>query len=251
VAVVAITVIGALALAAPFAVADSRVPENSTSVGPLKVRVYSQMCDGLGGARLHTRLNIKNTSSRAQSVTVVDPFAKVVYDPPGPISPGRGTLVHLTSSPQTPAHNVTVRAEGATAPVSIAKSPCTPPTTEPTTKPTTSTTKSTGTTGGTSVTTGHIPPTLPGDPGGGPPPGSPGIVGGVGSVASPSSSGAAAKAASGTLPFTGSDIRGFALLGDLMVLIGFGMLIISHRSSRASSLLKKLTPNRISLDRAG
>jgi hypothetical protein len=248
-AVVAITAIGALALAVPTAVAGSRVPDNSTSVGPLSVRVYSQMCDGLNGAKLHTRLNVKNTSSKAQGVTVVDPFAKVVYDPPGPIQPGRGTLVHLTSSRQTPAHTVTVRAEsGATAPVSIAKSPC-PPVTIPTTKPTTATTKPTGTTKPTTVTTGGVPPTVPPDPGGGPPVGSPGFVGAAGAVATPSGT-SAAKAASGTLPFTGSDIRGFALIGDLMVLIGFAMLLISHRSARMSALLKKLSPKRLSFHRA-
>lgn len=246
-AVVAITAIGALALAVPLASADSRVPNNSTSVGPLQVHVYSQMCDGLNGAKLHTRLNVKNTSSKAQSVTVVDPFAKVVYDPPGPIQPGRGTLVHLTSSRHTPAHTVTVRADnGATAPVSIAKSPCPPPTSEPTTNPTTDTTKPTGTTKGTTVTTGGVPPT---DPGGGPPVGSPGEVGASGIVATPAST-SAAKAASGTLPFTGSDIRGFALIGDLMVLIGFAMLLISHRSPRMSAFLKRLSPKRLSLHRA-
>ena len=251
-AVVVITVVGALALAVPLAVADSRVPDNSTSVGPLQVRVYSQMCDGLNGAKLHTRLNVKNTSSRAQGVTVVDPFAKVVYDPPGPIQPGRGTLVHLTSSRMTPAHTVTVRAEsGATAPVSIAKSPChPPPTSEPTTKPTTGTTKPTGTTEPTTVTTGGVPPSVPHDPGGGPPVGSPGVVGASGVVSTPSGT-SAAKAASGTLPFTGSDIRGFALIGDLMVLIGFAMLLISHRSARMSALLKKLSPKRLSFHRAG
>jgi hypothetical protein len=249
--VMAITVVGALALTAPAAVADrSRVPDNSTSVGPLKVRVYSQMCDGLGGQKLHTRLNVKNVSSKPQTVRVWDPYAKVVYDPPGAIEPGRGTLVHLTSPRQTPAHTVTVHAEGASAPVSVAKSPC-PPHTIPTTKPTTATTKphTTVTSGPhTSVTTGYVPPVVPPDPPGGPPVGGPGVVGAVGSVASSPSSGAV-QAASGTLPFTGSDMRAFAILGNLMVLIGFVMLLISHRSVRARSFLAKLTPKRLSLGR--
>ena len=52
------------------------------------------------------------------------------------------------------------------------------------------------------------------------------------------------KAAStGTLPFTGSDIRGFAVLGNLLVLIGFAMLFISHRSPKAAALFKRLRPS--------
>ncbi len=245
---VVITVIGALALLVPVAVADSRVPDNSTSVGPLKVRVYSQMCDGLGGAKLHTRLNVKNVSGKAQKVTVVDAFAKVVYDPPGPIAPGKGTLVHLTSSRQTPAHTVTVLADGASAPVSIAKSPCPPPTTVPTTKPPPTSEPTTNPT--TATTSPYVPPTVPQGPTGGGPVGSPGVVGANGVVSDPGGGTSAAKAASGTLPFTGSDIRGFALIGDLMVLIGFALLLASHRSPRMTALLKRLTPKRLALHRA-
>jgi hypothetical protein len=246
-AVVVIAALAAVALAAPLAYADARVPDNSTQIGPLVVRVYSQMCDG-HGLPLHTRLNIKNTSSTEQKVLVIDAFAtKITYDPNDVIDPGMGTLVHLTSPRSTPAHNATVSVGTTKGSVAIPKSPCsttpstdppTTPTSEPDTKPTT-------------VTTGNVPPTVPYEPPGGPPPGSPGIVGAAGSVSDPGSSGTVAKAASGTLPFTGSDIRGFALIGDLMVLIGFGMLLISHRSSRASSFLKRLSPKSLSLKRAG
>jgi hypothetical protein len=54
---------------------------------------------------------------------------------------------------------------------------------------------------------------------------------------------AAVKPAS-TLPFTGSDIRTFALLGNLMVLIGFTLLYLSHRSPRAAAMLKRMRPGR-------
>jgi hypothetical protein len=51
-------------------------------------------------------------------------------------------------------------------------------------------------------------------------------------------------AATGTLPFTGSDIRAYAILGDLLVLLGFVMLIVTHRSPRMTALMAKITPNR-------
>jgi hypothetical protein len=47
-----------------------------------------------------------------------------------------------------------------------------------------------------------------------------------------------------TLPFTGSDIRTFALLGNLMVLIGFTLLFVSHRSPRAAAMIKRMRPER-------
>ena len=241
---VAITAFGTLALAAPLAVADSRAAPNSTQIGPLVIRVYSLMCDG-HGRPLHTRLNVKNTSATPQKVLVIDAFAtRVTYDPKDVIDPGMGTLVHLTSPRSTPAHNATVVAEDAKGAVAIPASPCPliPPT-KPTVGPTKPTTKP------TTVTTGGVPPTVPYDPGGGPPPGSPGVVGAGGIVSTPAST-SAAKAASGTLPFTGSDIRGFALIGDLMVLIGFAMLLVSHRSPRMTALLKRLTPKRLSFHRA-
>ena len=235
--------VGALVLAAPsatLAFASSRVDSGSTSVGALKVRVYSQMCDGFG-SKLHTRLNVKNTASVPKNVLVQDPFAKVVYDPPGPIKPGQGTLVHLTSPRKTPAHSVTVVSDGVRESVAVAESPpgCTPSTdSSSSSSSSTSTTSTTKTTGPTS------PPYVPG--GGGPVVG-PGVVAGTGGGSSGTPVKAAAK---GTLPFTGSDIRAFALLGDLMVLIGFAMLIISHRSPRMALFLKRLSPKRLSPSQA-
>jgi hypothetical protein len=243
--VVGIAVLSALALAAPLAFADSRVPANSTQIGPLKVRIYSQMCDGVG-QKLHTRLNIKNTSSKAQKVLVQDSFARVTYDPTDVIPPGKGTLIHLTSSRLTPARTVTVHAEGATGTVAVAKSPCPtnpPPTDPPPTDPPPTDPPPTG------ATIPTIPPTVPQNPGGGPPVGGPGVVGSPGFVSSPGA--ATAARATGTLPFTGSDLRAFALLGNLLMLIGFGLLLLSHRSGRANAFFKKLLPKRLSLNRVG
>jgi hypothetical protein len=244
--VVGITVVSALALAVPMAVADSRAAPNSTQIGPLIVRVYSLMCDG-HGQPLHTRLNIKNTSASPQKVLVVDAFAtKITYDPKDVIDPGMSTLVHLTSPRSTPAHDATVVAGAAKGTVPIPKSPCdSTPTTNPTTPPTSGPPDTNPT---TATTAPYVPQTVPNGPNGGPPVGSPGIVGAVGAVSDPGTTNAA-KAASGTLPFTGSDIRGFALLGDLMVLIGFAMLLISHRSPRVSAFFKRLSPRRLSLGR--
>ena len=53
----------------------------------------------------------------------------------------------------------------------------------------------------------------------------------------PSAVKAATKAA--TLPFAGSDIRGFAIIGNLLVLIGFGMLLLDS-SPRAAAFLQRL-----------
>jgi hypothetical protein len=47
-----------------------------------------------------------------------------------------------------------------------------------------------------------------------------------------------------TLPFTGSDIRRYAIIGNLLVLIGFPMLLISHRSPRAAAFFQRLRPGR-------
>ena len=60
--------------------------------------------------------------------------------------------------------------------------------------------------------------------------------------ASVGNTGAVKAASTGTLPFTGSDIRAFALLGNLLVLIGFAMLFISHRSPKAAAFFKRLRP---------
>ncbi len=66
------------------------------------------------------------------------------------------------------------------------------------------------------------------------------VVSAAGSV--PSSG--AVKASTGTLPFTGSDLRTFAVLGNLLVLIGFGLLYLSHRSPKTAALLARLRPGR-------
>lgn len=231
-AAVGLVLIGALALTVPVALADSRVPDNSTHVGPLRVRIFSQMCDGFG-AQLHTRLNIANTSRSSQRVLVQDPFAKVVYDPTNVIPPGKGTLVHLTSSPRTPAHDVTVHAGTAAATVRVQQSPC-PTSTSSSSTSTSSSSSTTSTTSGTSGST--VPSTGPYDPGGGGPVSGPGSVAAPGRGVSPASTSAVKAASSGTLPFTGSDIRAFALLGNFLVVIGFVMLLLSHRARRNAAM---------------
>ena len=67
------------------------------------------------------------------------------------------------------------------------------------------------------------------------------VVSAAGSVPS---SGAVKAASTGTLPFTGSDLRTFAVLGNLLVLIGFGLLYLSHRSPKTAALLARLRPGR-------
>ena len=97
---------------------------------------------------------------------VHDSYARAVYDPPGPIAPGKGTLVHLTSSRRTPGHSLTVASGGETQTLTVPQSPC-PTTTTSTTKPhgtTTTTGKGTTTTSKT-PTSSVIPATVPPGPG--------------------------------------------------------------------------------------
>lgn len=231
-----------LTLSAPLVSASSRVNGYSAQVGPLKVQIFSQMCDNFGPV-LHTRLAVKNTSSSPKQIVVHDAFATVVYDPPGAIPPGKGMLVHLTSSRRTPTHSLTLAADGQTKTMTVPASPGSCTTT--TTKSTTTTTKpgeTTTTTGSGSTTTSS---TVVVNPGGGGDPGGGGVVTGPGVVvvgASLRSTAAVRAASTGTLPFTGSDIRSFAVLGNLMVLIGFAMLYVSHRSPRAAAFFKRLRP---------
>jgi hypothetical protein len=236
-------------LSAPSASADSRVYGYSAEISGLRVQVYSQMCDGMGKP-LHTRLGVKNTSSVPKQLLVHDSYASAVYDPPGPIAPGKGTLVHLTSSKRTPRHTLTLASGGETKTMTIPESPCTSTTTTSSTQPHGSTTSTTKTTTSTSKpTTSSTIPTVdpgggPGDPGPGPGPGS-GVGNNVVSAAgSVPRSGAVKAAATGTLPFTGSDLRTFAVIGNLLVLIGFGMLYLSHRSKKTAALLARLRPGR-------
>jgi hypothetical protein len=245
---VGLALFGALTLvtlSAPAASADSRVDGHSTQVSGLKVQIYSQMCDN-DGPNLHTRLAIRNTSSTAKQVLVHDTYGRAVYDPPGPIPPGKGMLVHLTSARRTPAHTLTLASSGQTETLTVPQSPCTTTTTTSTTKPhgsTTTTTKSSTST--SKPPTSSTIPTV--DPGGGPNDPGPGsgvgnnVVSAAGSV--PQSS-AVKAAATGTLPFTGSDLRTFAVIGNLLVLIGFAMLYLSHRKPLAAALLARLRPGR-------
>jgi hypothetical protein len=242
-----LAVFGALTVAtlsAPAASADSRVHGHETQIAGLRVRIYSQMCDN-DGPILHTRLNVRNTTSTPKQVLVQDTYAQTVYDPPGPIPPGKGMLVHLNSSRRTPAHSVTLASSGQTQALAIPQSPCTSTTTTSTTKPhgtTTTTGKGTTTTSKT-PTSSVIPATAPpGDPGD---PGDPGVNNNVVSAAgSVPSSGAVKAASTGTLPFTGSDLRTFAVLGNLLVLIGFGLLYLSHRKPLTAAMLARLRPGR-------
>lgn len=247
---VGLALFGALTLttlSAPSAGADSRVDGHSAQIAGLRVQIYSQMCDN-DGPNLHTRLAIRNTSSSAKTVLVHDSYARAVYDPPGAIPPGKATLVHLTSPRRTPVHSLTLASGGQTQTMTVPSSPCTTTTsTTSTTKPhgsTTSTTKTTTTSKPTTSSTidpGQGPSGGPGDPGVGANTGNNNAVSAVGSV--PSSSAVKAKA-TGTLPFTGSDLRAFAVLGNLLVLIGFGLLYLSHRSRKTAALLGRLRPSR-------
>jgi hypothetical protein len=230
-------------LSAPGASADSRVYGHSTQVGGLRVQIYSQMCDN-DGPNLHTRLNVRNTSSTHKTVAVHDSYARVVYDPPGPIAPGKGKIIHLTSSRRTPGHTLTLASSGDTQTLTVPQSPC--PTTTTTTKPhgsTTTTTKSTTPTTKTPPTSSVIPTSTP-PPSVDPNSGGNGnnVVSAAGSVPS---SGAVKAASTGTLPFTGSDLRTFAVIGNLLVLIGFGLLYLSHREPLTAALLARLRPSRV------
>jgi hypothetical protein len=236
------------AVGASVASASDRVNGYSAQIGTMRVNVYSQMCDG-GGPNLHTRLVVKNVGSTAKQVFVHDAFARTVYDPPGPVQPGKGTLVHLTSSRSAPAHNLTLSVDGHTETMPVPESPCTSTTTSSST--TTSTTKPHGSSTTTSSTTkpsNTSTTVVTVGPGGGPgDPGAtvvtqPGVV--VAGTSTGNGPGTAVKpaAAAATLPFTGSDIRLFAVLGNLLVLVGFALLFLAHRSPRASALLKRLRP---------
>jgi hypothetical protein len=242
----AVGMAGSLALlfvtvgAVSTASASSRIHGNNAMVGSLRVSVYSQMCDHDGP--LHTRLVVQNRGTAAKTVLVTDAFATAGYDPPGPIAPGRSMQIHLISSKVTPEHIVTVSGDGASKILTVPKSPC-PPVTSSTSSSTTSSSSSTSTTSTTKTSTSSTINTLPTDPGD---PGNPTVVG-PGVVVSPAvangGGGAVVRAAStGTLPFTGTDIRLFALIGNVLVLIGFGMLYLSHRSPKAAAFFKRLRP---------
>ncbi|MGZ4688185.1 MAG: hypothetical protein ACXWAY_01050 [Acidimicrobiia bacterium] len=222
-------------LGASSASASSRVHGISTQVSGLKVSIYSQMCDH--GGPLHTRLVVQNRSSKTSSIVVHDAFAHAGYDPPGPIEPGKSMLVHLISSKITPSHTLTVAADGEIKTMTVPQSPCPPVTTIPSSSSSSSSSSTTSTTGSSTSSTITV-PVDPGGHGGGPVVG-PGVVSMGPSVAG---TGAVGAAHTGTLPFTGSDIRLFALLGNLMVLIGFAMLFLSHRSPKAAAFFKRLRP---------
>jgi hypothetical protein len=237
-------------LGASLASASSRVSGYSSQVGGLRVQIYSQMCDG-NGPNLHTRLAARNTTSAPQSLTVMDPLARAVYDPPGSIAPGKGQLVHLTSSNASPGHTIVLTSGGQTKIMTVPESPCTSTTssssTTSTTKPHHGTTTTTGDPGSSTSSTTSV--TV--SPGGGDnnPPSDPGgntvVSPGVVAVAAKHlTTPAAVKAArtASTLPFTGSDIRGFAIIGNVLVLLGFGLLLLSHRSPRVAAFFRRLRP---------
>jgi hypothetical protein len=234
-----------VAVGTSVASASDRVNGYSAQIGTMRVNVYSQMCDG-GGPNLHTRLVVKNVGSTAKQIVVHDAFARAVYDPPGPIQPGKGTLVHLTSSRTAPAHSLTLIVDGKTTTMTVPESPCVTSTTSSstttsTTKPHGSSTTSTTKAVNTSTTVVTVDPSGgPSDPGG-PVVTQPGVVvagtqtGNGGTAVKPA-------VAAATLPFTGTDIRLFAVIGNLLVLVGFALLFLAHRSPRASALLKRLRP---------
>ncbi len=235
--VVGITVVGA-ARARRFlvAVADSaRPPQFRRRSVRCIVRVYSLMCDGHGAAPPYAtehQEHVVEPADGASSWTPSRPRSRTTRQ--DVIDPGMGTLVHLTSSRSTPAHNATVIAgtaqgHGADPEVAVPIDPdhgSHHQAHHVDVEADTSTSKPTTTSGP------YVPPTRAGRS----------RRWAAGRITGNRRRGwcrsrtrgrtSAAKAASGTLPFTGSDIRGFALLGDLMVLIGFAMLLISHRSPR-------------------
>jgi hypothetical protein len=218
--------------------ASSRVHGNNTMVGSLRVSVYSQMCDH--GGPLHTRLVVQNHGTSPKTVTVVDGFAQAGYDPPGPIAPGKSMQIHLISSKLTPEHTFTVVGDGASKTMTVPESPCSTSTSSSSTS--SSSTSSTSTTSTTKTSTSSTIITLPTDPGG------PTVVGAgvvVGAAVANNGNGSptVSAASTGTLPFTGTDIRLFAVLGNLLVLIGFGLLYLSHRSPRAAAFFKRLRPS--------
>lgn len=223
--------------------ASSRVHGNNTMVGSLRVSVYSQMCDH--GGPLHTRLVVQNHGTSPKTVTVIDGYAQAGYDPPGPIAPGKSMQVHLISSKLTPEHTFTVAGDGASKTMTVPESPCSTTTSSSSTS-STSSTSSSSTTSTTKTSTSSTINTLPTDPGdpGGPTVVGPGVVAVGASIANNGGGGSVVRAAStGTLPFTGTDIRLFAVLGNLLVLIGFGLLYLSHRSPKAAAFLKRLRPS--------
>jgi hypothetical protein len=222
--------------------AKARVYGNNATVGSLRVSVYSQMCDHDGP--LHTRLVVKNNGTSPKTIQVNDTFAHAGYDPPGPIAPGDRMLIHLISSKITPEHTVVIASDGESKTMTVPKSPCPPVTSSTSTSSTSSSSSSTSTTSTTKTSTSSTINTLPSDPGdpGGPTVAGAGVVA-VGASVTGGGTGPTVSASTGTLPFTGTDIRLFAVLGNLLVLIGFGLLYLSHRSPRAAAFFKRLRPS--------
>jgi hypothetical protein len=206
----------ALLLATPavlcFGAADAaadRVDAGSTNVSGVRVLLYSQMCDN---GMQHSRLNLRNFNPYPVTVFVFDSQARVTYDPPGPILPGRAKLMHLTAPPDTPGRDVIVEvSNGTKTTYFVPFFPCGGPTT---------------------VTNATVVPGTQVRP----PDNAVPVVGPtVTPAATPKPVETVVK--SGSLPFTGSDARLMAAVATLLVLLGGAFMIVQLRMDCHQNLL--------------
>jgi hypothetical protein len=197
VVVSAVATVG-LFLAAPSA--DAEQLSTTVSAYGIRVRVYSQMCDN---GFQHTRLNVKNLSGQPVYIDVSDPRARSInFGSSGFVPAGTGKPVHIVASSNAPARTATVTVDpGGPIAVPIPYKQCAE------VVPTT-------------VVTLPLPPVpLPATP----------VAEVIPKVAT--------EVKSGTLPFTGSDVRFISAVAAVLVLLGGAFMLIQYRIDSQKTLI--------------
>ena len=166
----------------------------------VRVRVYNQMCDN---GFQHTRLNVRNDSGQPVSIDVSDPQARSIeFGGSGFIPAGTTKVVSITANPNAPARTATVTvAPGGPIAIPIPYKQCVEV---------------------VPTTVVSVPP-VPYDPPKTPP-----------AVVTPK---VTTVVESGTLPFTGSDVRFISALAALFVVLGGAFMFIQRRIDSHKALL--------------
>jgi hypothetical protein len=200
-----------LFIAAPAAHAE-QISSTVSGYG-VRVRVYSQMCDN---GFQHTRVNVRNSSGRAVGVTLSDPDARdITYRPTGYVPSGTAQAISITAAPNAPARTATVAVNpGGTLSIDIPFQDCCPQ------NP------------GYSSCTEVKPTVVPAPPG---PPSShydPPITPTAQVIPKVTTA-----VESGTLPFTGSDVRFISAVAAVFVILGGAFMVIQFRNDSYKTLL--------------
>jgi hypothetical protein len=201
-----------LFVAAPVAGAEQL--DTTVSGAGIRARTYSSMCDN---GFQHTRINVRNDTNHPVAVTLSDPQAKSIeFRPSGRIPAGTAQAISITAAPNAPGRTGTLNVDpGGPVSVDIPFTDCCPlnpqyascTTVEP-----------------TRVINPPVVPVVPFDP----PKANPATV-------SPASVTTAVK--SGTLPFTGSDVRFISAVAAILVIVGGTFMLIQSRIDSSKTLL--------------